>query len=472
MLFSTFSPVRDIACIGNPFYACQMRKTAPPPQETLDTLIAQAKAAGAENADALMYESISNSVSVRLGKVEDVERSENRDLGLRVLIGHRQASVSTTDFSPSSLKETATRCVAMAKAAPEDPYCGLAPAALLAKGPFADLDMFDYKEPSTEELKARAIACEEAARAVEGITNSSGADAGFGSGTSWFATSHGFFGEDSGGSHSVSVAVLAGDGTNMERDYDYHSATHLSDLRDSATVGTAAGQRTVRRLNARKIASTTAPVIFEQRLASSLLGSLAGAINGGAITRGVSFLKDKMGAQIFPESINIIDDPLRPRGFGSSPFDGEGVVNERLAIIEKGRLTCWLTNTSQAKQLNLTSTGRARRGTGGPPGSGTTNFYMTPGTLSPEELIRETHEGFFLTDMFGPQVNSNTGDYSVGCSGFWIEKGEIAWPVNEITIAGNLLDMFANLTPASDLVFRGSTNAPTLRIANMSIAGS
>ena len=449
-----------------------MSKSALPPADILESLLAHAKSAGADQCDALMYESVSNSVSVRLGAVEDVERSENRDLGLRVLIGQRQASVSTTDFSAQSLQETAERCVAMAKAAPEDPWCGLAPAGLLAKAPFADLDLFDHQEPSTEALKDRAIACEEAARAVKGVTNSSGADAGFGSGTSWFATSHGFFGEDSGGSHSVSVSVLAGEGTEMERDYDYHSATHLSDLQSAEQVGRSAGERTVRRLGPRKISSTTAPVIFEQRLANSLIGKLAGAINGAAITRGVSFLKDKMGEQIFPEAVTITDDPLRPRGFGSSPFDGEGVTNEKLTIIDRGRLTCWITNSAQARQLGITSTGRAKRGTGGPPGSGTTNLTLEPGSISHDALLKETGEGLYLTDMFGPQVNPNTGDYSVGCSGFWIEKGEIAFPVSEITIAGNLHEMFAGLTAADDLVIRGSSNAPTLRVASMTIAGS
>ncbi|MCI5048693.1 MAG: TldD/PmbA family protein [Aquisalinus sp.] len=442
------------------------------PQDILDTLIKSAKAAGAEAVDALMYESISNSVSVRLGAVEEVERSENRDLGLRVIIGQKQASVSTTDFSPASLKEAAERCVAMARAAPEDKWCGLAPEDRLAKGPFEDLDLFDHQEPATEKLKETAIACEDAARAVEGVTNSSGAGASYGSGTSWFATSHGFYGESTGGSHSFSVSVLAGEGTGMERDYDYDAATHLSDLKSPEEIGRSAGERAVKRLNPQKLESQSAPVIFEQRLARSLLGKLAGAIHGGAIARGVSFLKDKMGEQIFPEGINVIDDPFRKRGFGSSHFDGEGVVNEKLNIIENGRLTCWLLNSAHARQLELETNGRATRGTSGPPGAGTTNFFMQPGQLSLEELLRETGNGLYLTDMFGPQVNQNTGDYSVGCSGFWIENGEITHPVSEITIAGNLHEMFARLTPANDLVFKGSTSSPTLRVENMTIAGS
>ena len=445
-------------------------KTAP--QAILETLIRDAKAAGAEAVDALMYESISNSVSVRLGAVEEVERSENRDLGLRVIIGQQQASVSTTDFSPASLKEAAERCVAMARAAPEDKWCGLAPAERLAKGPYPDLDLFDQQEPSTEKLKETAIACEDAARAVEGVTNSSGAGASYGSGASWFATSHGFYGESTGGSHSFSVSVLAGEGTGMERDYDYDASTHLCDLKSPEHVGRSAGERAVRRLNPQKLESQSAPVIFEQRLARSLIGKLAGAIHGGAIARGVSFLKDKMGEQIFPASLNVIDDPLRKRGFGSSHFDGEGVTNEKLHVIENGRLTCWLLNSAHARQLGLESNGRATRGTGGPPGAGTTNFYLEPGDLSVDALLRETGSGLYLTDMFGPQVNQNTGDYSVGCSGFWIAGGEITHPVSEITIAGNLHEMFASLTPANDLLFKGITSSPTLRVENMTIAGS
>lgn len=442
------------------------------PQAVLDTLIAKARQAGAEAADALMYESISHSVSVRLGALEDMERSENRDLGLRVLIGQRQACVSTTDFSPAALEEAAERCVAMAKTAPEDPWCGLAPAERLAKGPFPDLDLFDGEEPSSEALKERALACEAAALAVRGVTNSSGADASYGSGTSWFATSHGFYGESRGGSHSVSVSVLAGEGTGMERDYDYDSATHLTDMKDAAAIGTSAGDRAVRRLGPRKLDSQAAPVIFDNRLSRSILGKLAGAINGGAISRGVSFLKDKLGAQIFPADLSVYDDPLRPRGFGSSPFDGEGLPNEKIAFIENGVLTGWILNCSQARQLGLESNGRASRGTGGPPGSGSTNFWLPAGKVSLEDLMRDTGEGLYLTDMFGPQVNPNTGDYSVGCSGFRIENGEIAWPVSEITIAGNLLTMFKSLTPADDLVFRGSMNAPSLRVEGMTIAGN
>lgn len=437
----------------------------------LTALLADAKAAGADAADAVVYNAVSHGVSWRLGKLEDVERSESADLGLRVMIGKRQASVSTTDHSRQSLKDLAERCTAMAQAAPEDPFCGLAPADRLASPPYKDLDLGDYAEPSTEGLKARAAECEEAALAVKGVANSSGAGASYSEGQKWFATSHGFFGEAGGSHHSVSVSVLAQDENGMERDYDYDSKTHLVDLLPANAIGESAGQRAVRRLSPKKIKSRSAPVIFDNRLSRSLLSHLAGAINGGAIARGVSFLKEKKGEKIFPDSISIIDDPHIARGAGSRPFDGEGVTNSRIDIIKNGVLTDWMLNTSQAEQLGLQTNGRATRGVGGPPGAGSTNLYLEPGDVSIDQLLKQAGEGLLLTDMFGPQVNPNTGDYSVGCSGFWIEQGQIAYPVSEITIAGNLLEMYASLIPGNDLEFRGATNAPSILIPSMTIAG-
>ncbi len=440
-------------------------------QAILESLIADAKAAGAEAADAILYHSVSSGVSWRMGKLEDVERSEGADLGLRVLIGNRQASVSTTDHSRDALKELAERCVAMAKAAPEDPYCGLAPAERLAKAPFPSLDLGDFDEPTTDELKARAAACEAAALSVKGVINSSGAGASYGEGWKWLMTSHGFFGQSGGSNHSVSVSVVAEDDNGMETDYDYDSKTHISDLKDAAEVGRSAGERSVRRLGPKKLKSQTAPVIFDNRLSRSLIGQLAGAVNGAAISRGVSFLKDKMGEQIFAGSINIIDDPHVARGAGSRPFDGEGVANGPIELIKNGVLTSWLLNSAQARQLNLQTNGRATRGTGGAPGAGSTNLTLQPGSASREDLLRDAKNCLLLTDMFGPQVNPNTGDYSVGCSGFWVENGEIAYPVSEITIAGNILDMYAGLVPANDLEIRGSTNAPSVLVPAMTIAG-
>ena len=394
-------------------------------QAILTALLADAKAAGAQAADAVLYHSVSHGVSWRMGKLEDVERSEGADLGLRVMVGKRQASVSTTDHSRGSLKELAERCTAMAKAAPEDPYCGLAPAERLAKPPYKDMDLGDFAEPTTEALQARAAECEEAALAVKGVVNSSGAD----------------------------------------------SKTHIGDLKSATEIGRSAGERAVRRLSPRKPKSRTAPVIFDNRLSASLLSHLAGAVNGAAIARGVSFLKNKKGEKIFADNINIIDDPHVARGQGSRPFDGEGVVNARIDLIKNGVLTDWLMNSSQAAQLGLETNGRATRGTGGTPGSGSTNLYLEAGTHSADDLLKQANEGLLLTDMFGPQVNSNTGDYSVGCSGFWVEDGAIAYPVSEITIAGNILEMFAGMVHANDLEFRGSTNAPSILIPAMTIAG-
>ena len=440
-------------------------------EAVLGGLLKEAKAAGADAADAVLYHAVSHGVSWRLGNLEDVERSEGLDLGLRIMVGKRQANVSTTDISKAALAELVERCAAMAKAAPEDPYCGLAPKERLAKPPYPDLDLGDFDEPDTERLKAAASACEEAALAVEGVVNSSGAGASYGEGSKWFATTDGFFGSSGGSHHSVSVSVLAQDENGMERDYDYDSKTHLSDMRSPEDIGKTAGERTVERLSPQKVKSQAAPVLFDKRLSNSLLGHLASAINGGAIARGVSFLKEKKGEQIFDPSITIIDDPHIKRGHGSRPFDGEGVHAEKIEVIKGGVLTNWLMNSAQARQLNLETNARASRGAGGPPGSGTTNFYMQPGTVSFDDLMKQAGTGLLLTDMFGPQVNGNTGDYSVGCSGFWIENGQKSYPVSEITIAGNLLEMFAALTPADDLEFRGATNAPSILIHDMTIAG-
>ena len=441
------------------------------PEALLQSLFDKAKAHGADAADALFYKSLSSSVSVRLGETEEVERSEGHDLGLRVFVSDKVATVSSTDFKPSALDTLVERAVQMAKLAPSDPYATLAPVERLAKGPYPDLELTDGHEPSTTELTERAILCEDAARAVEGVTNSSGAGASVSRGESVFATSHGFFGKKSGGSHSLGVSVLAGEGTGMERDYESDAAVFLTDMRDAADVGREAGERAVKRLNPRKMASQQAPVIFEQRLASSLLGPLSSAANGASIARKTSFLLEKLGEQIFPKGVIVRDDPLRPRGFGSKPFDGEGVACTAFDLIADGVLTQWYLNAGQAKQLGLETNGRAKRGTGGSPGSGPSNLDLLPGDKSPDDLIKDAGNGLLVTDMFGPQINGNTGDYSVGCSGYAIENGEVAYPVSEITIAGNLLDMWKTMVPGSDLQRKGSINAPTLLIETMTIAG-
>lgn len=435
-------------------------------------LVERARHAGAEAAEVLIAESTSLSVSWRLGKLEDVERSEGRDIGLRVFIGKRQATVSSTDTSQAALQPMIERAIAMARAAPEDPWCGLADKAQLARD-WPDLDIEDKTPPlSAEELAALAAEAEEAALAVKGVTNSGGASAGTGRSTATLVTSAGFAGTYAGTSSSFSCSVLAGEGTAMERDYDYSSMRHKADLEKPADIGRRAGEKAVKRLNPRKVNSQAVPVVYDPRVSGGLVGHLAGAISGSAIARGTSFLKKAMGQRIFPESISIVDDPHMKRGLRSKPFDGEGVANKRMTLVEDGVLTTWLLDTATARQLGLESTGHAARGTGGPPSPSTTNLYMEAGCLTVKELIADIRVGLYITELIGMGVNGVTGDYSRGASGFWIENGEIAYPVSEITVAGNLKDMFLNLTPADDLEFRYGTNAPTIRVEGMTIAGT
>ena len=440
------------------------------PQALLDTLIRAAKTAGADAADAVYGEGLSASVSYRLGKLEEVERAESKDLGLRVFVGQRIAFVSSTDFSADSIAALPERAVKMAKLAPEDKFACLAPRERLAKS-IPDLDIDDAVEPPAETLVDRARDVEGAAMAVKGITNSEGGGASYSRSSIALATSEGFFGSYAATSHSIGVAVLAGEGTAMERDYDSASVRHAADLESAEAIGRRAGERTVARLGPRKIKSQAVSVIFDPRVSAGLIGHLAGAISGSAVARGVSFLKDRLGEEIFAPGIAIIDDPHRMRGLRSKPFDGEGVANARMSIVDGGVLKTWLLDCASAKQLGLQTTGHAARGTGGPPHPSTTNFYMAPGALSPEALMADIAEGFYVTELMGMGVNGVTGDYSRGATGFWIEEGKIAYPVSEVTIAGNLKDMYRALTPASDLVFRYGTNAPTCRIEGMTVAG-
>ncbi|MCX7360665.1 MAG: TldD/PmbA family protein [Alphaproteobacteria bacterium] len=430
-----------------------------------------AKAAGADAADALYVHGESISVAQRLGKREKLESSEGRDLGLRVFVGKRQAFVSSTDFDPGALRILAERAVDMARAVPEDPVCGLAPEELLARK-WPDLDLDDKRVPSAKTLLALAAETEEAALSVKGVTNSEGAEAGWGRTSVVLATSTGFSGGYRRGGYSLSCAVLAGEGTGMERDYEWSSAVHFGDLMAAPRVGRNAGKFAVERLNPKKAVSARLPVVYDRRVSGSLIGHLAGAINGRAVARGTSFLKDKMGAQIFAKGIRILDNPLRKRGLGSKPFDAEGLATRRFSVIDDGMLTTWLLDLAASRQLNLAPTGHASRGTSGPPGPTTSNFYLDKGALSPDELIADIRSGLYITDLIGFGVNGVTGDYSRGASGFWIENGKRAWPVSGITVAGNLKDMFLAMTPANDLQFKSSTNAPTVRIEGMTIASS
>jgi PmbA protein len=441
------------------------------PQAILSSLLDAAKRCGADAADAMFVEGVYSSVSYRLGKLEDVERAENYDIGLRVFLGQQVAFISSTDHSADALAALPERAVTMARLAPEDKFAGLAPTDRLAKV-IPQLDLEDPSEPSADLLIERARDVEAAAMAVAGVTNSEGGGASFSRSAVALATSTGFYGRYAGTSHGIGVAVLAGEGTGMERDYDQASARHASDLRSSADIGRTAGEKAVKRLNPRSMKSQSVPVVFHPDEAGGLLGHFAGAISGTAIARGVSFLKDKMGQSIFGQSINIIDDPHRVRGLRSKPFDGEGVANARRAFIENGRLTSWILECASARQLGLETTGHAARGTGGPPSPSSTNLYLEAGTLSVKDLIADIKQGFYVTELMGMGVNGVNGDYSRGAAGFWIENGEIAFPVSEVTIAGNLKDMFASLVPASDLEFRHGVNAPTVRIEGMTLAGA
>lgn len=437
----------------------------------LEDLVSKALKKGAAAVEAVRIQGASTSVSYRLGEIEEVERSEAHDLGLRVLIGKQQAFVSSNDTKADTLDELVERALAMAKNMPEDPYCGVADPELLATE-IPDLDLLDGTTRTAEQLAESAAEAEAAARAVSGVTNSEGASASYGHSSVAMASSNGFRGTYSGSNFSVGVSVIAGEGTKMERDYDYDSKRHFEDLRGSTEVGTSAGERAVKNLNSRKMPSAHVPVVFSNRVSSSILSHFAGAISGAAVARGTSFLKDSMDQSVFAEGINIVDDPHRIRGAASKAFDGEGVKNDRLDLISDGRLTSWILNSASAKQLGLVTNGRATRGTSSPPGSGTTNLYMEAGELSLQDLIKDIKSGLYVTSLIGFGVNGITGDYSRGASGFWIENGEIVFPVSELTIAGNLKDIFKNLTPASDLKFKFGTNAPSLRIEGLMVAGT
>jgi PmbA protein len=430
-------------------------------------LVEAAKRAGADAADAVVVRSRSSSVAVRLGKVEGTESAERDDMSLRVFVGRRVASVSATAASdPAVLAE---RAVAMAKVSPEDPYQGLAEPDQLARE-IADLGLVDAAEVSAERLKEDALAMEEAALAVAGVTNSSGAGASAGAGGLVLATSHGFVGQYSATRFSRSASVIAGEGTKMERDYDFSSRLHFADLDSPEKIGRMAGERAVRRLNPRRVKTGVLPIVYDPRVARGIAGHIAAAINGAAVARKTSFLRDMMGKQVAATGITVTDDPFRTRGQASRPFDGEGVAGVPLTPVEKGVLETWLLSTSAARELGLRTNGRGVRAASSVNPS-STNFAIEPGETAPEDMIASIGSGLYVNELFGHGVDLVTGDYSRGASGFWIENGEIAYPVSEITIASNLKDMFLRMTPASDLDRNFGTAAPTLLIEGMTIAG-
>lgn len=436
-----------------------------------DDLVKQAKKAGADAADAVYVCDASTEVAVRLGNLEDVSRSESESIGLRVFSGQRSATISSSAMNPEILTDLVGRALAMAKEAPEDQYSGLAPADMLMTGDIADLDVDDRGDPQPQALQERALAAEDAAMAIDGVTNSEG-----GAGTASrsifaLATSDGFTAVRSSTGYMVSAMVLAGEGDSKERDYDYRSARHESDLPDPASIGKRAGERAVRRLNPQMVKSGAMPVVFDPRVGNSLVGHLIGAISGASIARKTSFLLDDMGAQLFDTELSVIDDPHRLRGLSSRAFDAEGLPTQKRAIIENGKLTTWLLESASARQLGLQPTGHASRGTGGAPGVSASNLHLEGGSGSVEDLIKDIKNGAYIHELVGQGVNLVTGDYSRGAAGFRIENGEITGAISEFTVAGNLKDMFAGIRAAGDLEFNYSNNAPTLRIDGMTVAG-
>lgn len=439
--------------------------------DILPELVAAALRAGADAAEAVSAERASLSIGVRNGALEDVEREESRDLGLRVFIGTRQATVSASDLSDATRARLVERAVAMARLAPEDPYAGLAPQDRLARGPLPDLDLYDPTERSAAELEAVAAEAEASALAVPGVAKSEGGHASASTSRWRLVTSHGFDGAYHGSAFSLGVGVIAEKDGAMERGGEHRAVRHLSDLPGAEAIGSEAGRRAVARTGPRKIASTTAPVIFENRVAGQVLSPLLGAMSGPSVARGASFLKDRLGQRVLPAGVNLIDDPFRPRGLGSTPFDDEGVAVSRQSIIDDGLLTTWLLNSAAAAQLGMASTGHASRGLAGPPGVATHNLHLDPGEVHLAGLMGEAGTGLLVTSMFGPSLNAHTGDWSAGVSGFWFENGQIAWPVSEVTVAGKLLDLYARMQRGSDLEFRSSFNSPSLLFDGVAIAG-
>lgn len=436
----------------------------------LDGVIEKALKLGASAADGGIGRSEGVEVSVRGGKLETIERDESLGVSLRCLVGKRQAHVSGSDLSEDGLNALIERCVAMAKIAPEDPYCGLAPEADLQKNP-PELVLMGDEPASPDVLEDEARAAEAAALAVEGVKDVPGSSAGWTVSEGWVAASNGFRAHRSDSVSGIGLSAIAERDGAMERDYDGWTTRRRIDRPSPEEIGRTAGERAIERLGSTKIESQKAAVFFDRRISASLIGAFIGAIAGPAIARGTSFLKDKMGEMVFSDSIDIIDDPFRDYGLGSRAFDGEGRPVSVKKLIENGRLTQWLLNGPSAKQLGLTPNGFASSGFGDPPGVTTSNLHITPGEKSPEELIKGAGKVLQITEMFGPSINPNTGDYSVGVSGRWHDGSGESVPVSEITVADNLVEMFARLIPASDLIFRGRTNAPGILVEGMTLAG-
>ena len=437
-----------------------------------ESLVDRGIRAGASAADALYVGERSSGVQVRLGELEDVSRSEGEQMGLRLFVGQRSATVASSDLSEEMLCVLVERCLAMAKEAPEDPYAGLAPEELLQHGAPPRLDSDDGEDPDPAELRARALEAERAALAVKGVTNSSGSGVSASAVTIALATSGGFSGAYRSSGYGSAVSVVAGEGADMQRDSWSHSVRHLEDLEPAALIGRNAAERAVARLNPTRPKPGKYPVLFDRRVAGSLLGHLSGAISGSSIARKTSFLQEKLGQAVFANGVAIVDDPLRPRGLRSRPFDGEGVRVTRKELIANGVLTGWIAESASARQLGIAPTGHAARGVGGAPSASPSNFYMEAGKRSRDELLAAFPEAVLIIELIGQGVNPVTGDYSRGAVGFMVRDGAIAEPVSEITIASNLVDMFATLEPASDLEFRRGIDAPTILVPKMTVGAA
>ncbi len=444
------------------------------PLDTLThALIDAAKRAGADDADALAVSGTSLSIDVRAGSLEQAERSEGTEIGLRVLIGKRQACVSASDTRPETIAEMAERAVTMARLAPEDPSIGLAdPAQLASDRDASPLDMADPNpEPNPSELEEVARRAESAALAVEGISQVQSAAAGYGRRQVHLAASNGFSGGYARTDHGVSCVAITGEGTQMERDYFGDGRNHRADLISPEEIGRIAAERTIARSGARKPKTGAYPVLFDERISSSMIGHLLAAINGASIMRGSSWLRDAMGEQVLPKGLHLIEDPRRPRVSGSKPFDAEGLQTEQRLLVEDGVLQSWTLDLATGRKLGMASTANAARGTSSPPSPASGNMELTQGNASREELIREMGTGLLITSMIGSSINPTTGDYSRGASGFWVENGEIAYAVNECTVAGNLREMLLSMTPANDARSHLSRVVPSLLIEGMTLAG-
>jgi PmbA protein len=437
-----------------------------------ESLVERGIAAGATAADALYAGDHSSGVQVRLGEIDSVSRSEGEQIGLRLFVGQSSATAASSDLTEEALGVLVERCLAMAREAPEDPFAGLAPGELLELGEVPFLDAEDSQEPDPTELRARALEAEKAALAVEGVTNSSGAGASASASTIALATSGGFSGAYRTTGHGCSAAVIAGEGATMQRDHAWHSAHHLSDLENAAEIGRRAGLRAVARLKPTRPKPGKYPVLFDPRVSSTLLGHFAGAISGSSIARKTSFLQDKLGQAVFADGVTIVDDPLRLRGLRSRPFDGEGVRVSRQELVAAGMLKSWIAESAAARQLEIEPPGHAARGVGGSPGASPSNLYLDAGARSREQLLAAFPEAVLIIELIGQGVNPVTGDYSRGAVGFMVRGGELAEPVAEITIASNLIDMFASLEPASDLEFRRGVDAPPLLVPEMTVGAA